>query len=63
MFYSQIIKEMENFCADIDQEYPYTIMQTRAKFKNCFSTCIAAALTITTASGIKRFQDDKSLGN
>ena len=63
MLYAKVIKEMKNVCANRDQEYPYTIMQTRTKFKNCISTCKAAAMTIKTAFGIKRFQDDKNLGN
>ena len=63
MLCAKIIKEIKKVCADWDQEYPYSLIQTRTKFKNCISMCKAAAMTIKTASGIKRFQDDKNLGN
>ena len=35
----------------------------RTKFKRCVSDCKQAALTIRTATGIKRFQEDRGLGN
>lgn len=63
MLYAKIMKEIKKVCADRDQQYPYSLVQTRTKFKNCISMCKAAAMTIKTASGIKRFQDDKNLGN
>jgi len=39
------------------------VNQLRAKFKKCVSNCKQAALTIRTATGIKRFQEDRGLGN
>ena len=36
--------------------------QTREKFERCIAMCKEAALTMKTASGIKCFQDEKSLG-
>ena len=39
---------------------PFTVVQVRAKFKKCISECKKAPLTIKTATGVKRFQDDKN---
>lgn len=43
-------------------EFTFTIGQLRSKFKNCVAESKKAALTVKTASGIKRFQDDKGYG-
>ena len=42
--------------------FEFDVKQTRTKFKSCISICKNAAITIRTASGIKRFQEDKNLG-
>ena len=39
--------------------FPFTIQQMRNKFKWCVSMCKKVALTIQTATGIKRFVEDK----
>lgn len=41
----------------------FSVNQLRTKFKKCVSDCKQAALTIRTATGIKRFQEDRGLGN
>ena len=42
--------------------FPFTVDQMRNKFKWCVSTCKKVALTIQTATGIKRFAEDKAFG-
>ena len=37
--------------------------QTRQKFKRCVTLCRNAVMKVKTASGIKRFREDKELGN
>ena len=38
---------------------PFTVAQVRTKFKKCISECKNAALTIKTATGVKRFKTIK----
>ena len=61
-FYIKIIKEVKKCCERRSKTFPFTVEQTRTKFKSCISTCKNAAMTIKCASGIKRFQEDKNLG-
>ena len=41
------------------QNFMFSISQMRTKFKKCISECKNAAMTIKTATGIKRFQDSQ----
>ena len=41
----------------------FTVPQLRNKFKKCVSECKQAALTLKTATGIKRFQEERGFGN
>jgi len=41
----------------------FGVKQLRTKFKKCVSDSKKAALTIQTATGIKRFQENRGLGN
>ena len=61
-YYEQIIAELKKRCLSREENFPYDIGQTREKFKRCISECKKAALTMKTASGIKRFQEDKGYG-
>ena len=45
------------------KEFKFSINQLRTKFKKCVSDRKQQALTIRTATGIKRFQEDRGLGN
>ena len=45
------------------KELKFSVKQLRTKFKKCVGDCKQAALTIRTATGIKRFQEDRGLGN
>ena len=53
---------MEKRCQARRQEYKFSLVQTRNKFKKCVSECKKAALTCKSASGIKRFQEDRDYG-
>jgi len=39
-----------------------TVAQMRTKFKKCVSQCKQAALTQKTATGVKRYQEDRGFG-
>ena len=41
---------------------PFTVPQLRSKFKKCISECKKVALTVKTATGVKRFQEKKVYG-
>ena len=61
--YSKAIRLVRDRCRARGQEFNFAIAQTRTKFKGCISECKKAALTCKTASGIRRFQEDKNYGN
>ena len=58
----KIIREVKKSCENRDKTFEFDVKQTRTKFKSCISICKNAAMTIRTASGKKRFQEDKNLG-
>ena len=60
--YSRILKELKERAAKRDEEISFTPVQLRNKFKKLVSECKKSALTIKSASGIKRFQDQKGYG-
>ncbi|XP_065060341.1 uncharacterized protein LOC135687663 [Rhopilema esculentum] len=60
--YLKVIKEVEKRCQARREEYKFSLVQTRNKFKKCMSECKKAALTCKSASGIKRFQEDRDYG-
>ena len=62
VYYDQVITELKKRFEERDEEFTYNVPQTRSKFKRCVSICRKAALTIKTASGIKRFQEEKEFG-
>ena len=53
---------MKKRSAERGEEFEGTIQQLRHKFKKCVGECKKAALTITTGTGIKIFQDSKGYG-
>ena len=61
--YKKVVKEMEKRCDARGETFELDVTQTRNKFKKLMSTCKSALVTIKTASGIKRFQDDKQFGS
>ena len=61
-YYEKVIDELKQRCGSRKEDFPYDIAQTREKFKRCISECKKVALTVKTASGIKRFQDENGYG-
>lgn len=61
--YEKILTELKKRASARGKEFKFSVKQLRTKFKKCVSDCKQAALTIRTATGIKRFQEDRGLGN
>ena len=61
--YEEILTELKERASARGKELKFSVKQLRTKFKKCVSDCKQAALTIKTATGIKRFQEDRGLGN
>lgn len=57
-----MLNELKSRAESKGSSVPFTVAQVRTKFKKCISECKKAALTIKTATGVKRFQDDKDYG-
>ena len=57
--YDQVLKELQERLASHGEHFPLSVSQIRNKFKMCVAECKKAALTIKTATGIKRFQEEK----
>lgn len=57
------MSELEKRATARGKELKFSVKQLRTKFKKCVSDCKQAALTIRTATGIKRFQENRGLGN
>ena len=62
-YYVQAIQELKERCNERNEEFCFDVTQTRQKFKRCVTLCRNAVMKVKTASGIKRFQEDKELGN
>ena len=60
--YERIKKELQERAAKRNSKFMFSISQMRTKFKKCVSDCKNAAMTIKTATGIKRFQDNQGYG-
>ena len=58
----KVLSELRKRCEERKETVKFTIPQMRNKFKKCISECKHAAMTIKTATGIKRFEDDKGYG-
>ena len=58
-YYIQVIQELKEQCNGRNEEFCYDVNQTRQKFKCCVTLCRNAVMKVKTASGIKRFQEDK----
>ena len=57
-----MITELKKRFEERDEEFTYNVPQTGSKFKRWVGICRKAALTIKTASWIKRFQKEKEPG-
>ena len=60
--YGKIKLELEQRCPARGESVSFSVDQLRSKFKKCVSECKRVALTIKTATGIKRFLEDKGYG-
>lgn len=62
--YDSILNEIKERYAGRNPEstFPFNVQQMRTKFKWCVSTCKKLSMTIRTATGIKRIQDEKCFG-
>lgn len=60
--YEKVLKELKSRSEGKGKSVPFTVGQVRTRFKKCISECKKAALTIKTATGVKRFQDEKNYG-
>ena len=60
--YESILKELKKRALERGEQITFSPSQLRTKFKKCVQECKKAALTIKTATGIKRFQDSKNYG-
>ena len=55
--------ELQERLASRGEHFSLSVSQIRNKFKKCVAECKKAALTIKTATGIKRFQEEKKFGD
>ena len=60
--YTDVVKQLKERLASRGENFPFDVTKTWNKFKKCVAECKKAALTIKTATGIKRFQEEKNLG-
>ena len=61
--YQEILKELKLRASKRGTELKFNAKPLRTKFKKCISDCKQAALTMKNASGIKRFQENRGLGD
>lgn len=61
--YKKILDELKSRASARGEEVSFNYIQVRTKFKKAISECKKAALTIRTATGIKRFIDEKDYGS
>ena len=55
--YERIKKQLQERVAKRNSQFVLSIIQMRTKFKKCVSDCKNAAMTIKTATGIKRLSE------
>ncbi|XP_065052177.1 uncharacterized protein LOC135681566 isoform X2 [Rhopilema esculentum] len=60
--YGNVLEELKTRASARNETVPFTAVQLRNKFKKAVAECKKAALTIKSATGIKRFQDEKNYG-
>jgi len=60
--YAKIMGELKERASARGDKFTMTVAQMRTKFKKCVSQCKQAALTQKTATGIKRYQEDRGFG-
>ena len=60
--YEKVLKEMKKRAGERGTQFTFNVSQMRTKFKKLVSDCKTAAMTIKTATGIKRFQEEQGYG-
>ena len=60
--YVNILEELEAGASARGDKLSFTVNQLQTKFKKCISCCKQAALTVKTATGTKRCQEDRGYG-
>ena len=60
--YEKVIEELKKRTKKSGTDFAFNVAQVRNKFKKCVSECKRAALTLKSASGIQRFQEEKEFG-
>ena len=60
--YGKVLDELKIRASSREENVPFTAVQLRNKFTKCVAECKKVALTIKTATGIKRFTDEKHYG-
>ena len=60
--YEKILKELKARGSKRGEDVPFSAVQLRTKFKKSVSECKKVALTVKTATGIKRLQEEKGYG-
>lgn len=60
--YAKILDELKERVSARGDKFTVTVNQMRTKFKKCVSQCKQATLTQKTATGIKRYQEDRGFG-
>ena len=62
VIYEKILLQLKERAAKRGDILQFTVPQLRTKFKKCISDCKHVALTMKTATGIKRFQEERGFG-
>ena len=57
-----MIEELKKRTEKSGIDFAFNVAQVRDKLKKCDSECKRAALTLMSASGIQRFQEEKEFG-
>lgn len=60
--YSKLLKDMQERFQLRGHEVRFTVEQVRNKLKKLISECKKVALTVKTATGVNRFQEEKNYG-
>ena len=60
--YSKLLKDMQERFEARGHEVRFTVEQVRNKLKKLITECKRVALTVKTATGVNRFQEEKNYG-
>lgn len=61
-YYQRVVDEVTQRSKERNEDFKFTVKQTRTRFKRCIKICKDAALKMKTASGIARFQEKMGAG-